>query len=79
MYFKTRLIKNVSPRLDVLQALALVGLSDLGKRLLRRAGEELAPEELQRLTSRVQQLGEVPDGLRLAMALYAIRECLKCS
>lgn len=59
---------------DVVHALTSVGLGHLGKKLLQSPASELPPGELQAVHERMQELGGAPDGLRAALALYALRK-----
>lgn len=51
-----------------------MGMDSVGRRLLRNSGSEISDDEVQAAADRLQDLRAAPDGMRAALALYAIRK-----
>lgn len=49
----------------------------IGRRLLQSSGSEISDDEVQAAASRLKDLRAVSDGMRVALALYAIRKLLR--
>ncbi|CDJ35902.1 uncharacterized protein EMH_0041770 [Eimeria mitis] len=62
---------------DILHVLRPVGMDSIGRKLLRSSGRESLDDEVQAAADRLKDLRSAPDGMRAAMALYAIHDARK--
>ncbi|CDJ49450.1 Rhoptry neck protein 2-like protein 2 (Precursor), related [Eimeria brunetti] len=73
--FENRTLKQATQdfKKNVLQILRSVGMDAVARKLLRSSGRDITDDEVQAAVDRLKDLRAAPDGMRAALALYAIR------